>query len=220
MASDSFTGVDDTALATHDANWGDVTATYVVANMKINSGLAKVASTSASGGGRYTTSTRDESQIVFKGLDAYYNGRYVTIRSDGTNMGYAAYLGTQNALNFGRAGLNKNGVFVDYFTTTLNVPWGSDHTVRLWVSGSGASTVIHLDVDGTERGSGIADASPLSAGNPGFASFDNGTNLTRCIFDDWTDNAPVVTSNPQVRRFWAVPNNIRSLLLPPCVRMT
>jgi hypothetical protein len=191
MASDTFTGADDTPLATHDAAWASVNATYVVGNFEIWGNACRTTGTFSTAGARRTDSTEDTSEAVLPAQTTADTAivRAVAVRLDGTTRGYAIRFRTASGSNWTRASLVKNGTFVADFgsgTWAMNAA----HTLKIVAEQSGANVILHGYVDGPEIGTGITDStSPYSSGlNPGFWVAGNGT-IANNTFDDWTDGA-------------------------------
>ena len=184
--SDSFTDADDTALATHDANWGDCGSTYVVANCEIIGNAARGTNAWVTFGGRYTTSSADSSQIL-ESANADPNAFvFVCVRASASSLGYYLRFGGPSGGNWTTVNFWKEGT--GYIAVgSSGGPWSqaTAHTLRL--TASGTSTVrLTAYVDDVDCGYYDDASSPLGSGNPGFAGYANG-NHANATFDDWTD---------------------------------
>lgn len=195
MASDNFTNSSGTLLATHNPLWANVTASKVVSNFHIVDNAAKIKTNYANAGARYLGSLADESQVTFCGMAAADVNRFVCVRSSGTGEGYSARFHSAVGGNWTALYCLKNSTFLGGFGTGA-WPVISGHVMRIWITGSGATTTIHGSVDGLEVGTGVVDSTPLGSGNPGFHGTAN-SSTADFIFDDWTDNQVL---GPQ--RYW------------------
>jgi hypothetical protein len=191
VASDTFTGADDTPLATHDAAWENVNASYPVSAFEIWGNTCRTTGTFSSAGARRTDSTEDTSEAVLPAQTTTDTAlvRSVAVRLDGTTRGYAIRFRSASGGNWTAASFTKNGTFVGDFGAGS---WAMNaaHTLKITAEQSGANVILHGFVDGAEVGTGITDsASPYAAGNnPGFWAAGNGT-IANNTFDDWTDAA-------------------------------
>lgn len=180
MASDSFTYADNASLP---SPWSSASGVYVLSGFKILSNACQPTGVWTSAGARYAESTQDECQVVFKsGASAQ---RHTFLRGNGTHLGYAIRWSVFGG-NYTIITLNRLGSWFNQLSITGTYPTSSDHTVRMWITGTGPIT-IHASIDGVEIGSGFVDSSPLDPGNPGFVV--SGDGVAVAVFDDWTDGA-------------------------------
>lgn len=185
--SDAFTGADDTALATHDANWGDANSTYTVANMEIISNRAQPTGNYSQGGARYTTSTSDTVQMVYIGGRSGAGGAFNAcfVRGNGTVLGYSVALGGESGGNWTEAKVYKN--LSNQLGTSISGSWAqaSDHTIRIVASGT-TTVTLTVSIDDIEIGSRQDTTDTYESGNPGFFAYPDGT-MANSIFDDFQD---------------------------------
>jgi len=196
MASDSFTDTNGTALTTHDSNWADADSTYVVANYEIQSNLVRGNNDFNYCGARYTTSSVDLSQVVFKAGSYPNNAKYVIVRADGTtNRGYTFTFAGLSTDTFTSVTLRKNGTFLSG-SGSKSISRLSDQTVKITASGTTTVTVKGF-VAGTEEITYDDSTSPLSSGNPGFCALtDTAATLSDYTdMDDWTDGVAAAGGN-------------------------
>ena len=185
MASDNFTGADDTALETHDSNWTSINATYPVSNLEIISNTVRHEATWQLSGAYYNGSSVDSSQIVFKAGTNGSPARNVSVRAGSNQRGYSASLGTISSGNYTFFNISKNGAWLATLETSGAWSVTADHTVKITASGSSTVTIEGF-VDGSSEGTTSDSSSPIGAGHPGFWTGELGT-IAEGVYDDWTD---------------------------------
>ena len=182
--SDTFTGSNGTALATHDANWTSLPG-YATTNVTIQSNMAETGNY-ATGGGFYNASTADISQAVFKGAPtSSYVSKFITVRAGAGTLGYEVYF--NYFLNPSNVVLTKNGTYQDtWVISTLDLT--VDHTIKLTATGT-STTTLELFIDGASQGTKTDSSSPITSGHPGFF-VDAGSNGTigYTAVDNWQDH--------------------------------
>lgn len=181
--SDSFTGTDDTPLATHDSNWVNANSTYTVANLEIISNTVRPTGVWNTAGARYTGGG-DISQIVYKGGRSGDGSiAYAAVRMNGTTLGYGCYLDGASGGNWTGLNIQKNGNWMENLTTGT---WSqsADHTIRVRASGTSPVT-IYCSIDGGAEYSVTDSTSPYTTGLPGFVAYPDGT-MANAVFDDWS----------------------------------
>lgn len=186
MASDSFTGADNTALATHDSNWINYNSTFVVSSLKLSSNTCVTTGVWATAGARYFSSTRDEIQIVRKAGSTAEMGIGIRLAGDSGLDGYTVRIVVSSG-NLSSFGVYRNNVWQHTFTFGSTFAASSDHTLRLWATGTSPLT-LHFSIDGIEATSTYTDNNPIAAGNPGFRLGGDGTSPVLAL-DDWSDGA-------------------------------
>jgi hypothetical protein len=185
LASDDFTDSDGTGLESHDANWTGISATYPVTMAEINNNICEAEiDYNNRFGAYYNGSSEDTSEIVHKGT-CTTDTKFVTVRADTDEAGYACGLSTYSAGKWGYWVWYKSGnYFSDQNINGLGLDSG-DHTIKVTVSGT---TTVTWDswVDGSARAQKTDSTSPLGSGNPGFYNDINDL-ASETGFDDWTD---------------------------------
>ena len=187
MASDNFTGADDTALETHDSNWTSINATYPVSNLEIISNTVRHEAIWQLSGAYYNGSSVDSSQIVFKAGTNGSQSRNVSVRAGSDQRGYSASLTTISSGNYTYFNISKNGAWLATLETSGAWSVTADHTVKITASGSSTVTIEGF-VDGSSEGTTSDSSSPIGAGHPGFWTGELGT-IAEGVYDDWTDGA-------------------------------
>ena len=185
MASDNFTGADDTALETHDSNWTSINATYPVSNLEIISNTVRHEAIWQLSGAYYNGSSVDSSQIVFKAGTNGSQSRNVSVRAGSDQRGYSASLTTISSGNYTYFNISKNGAWLSTLETSGAWSVTADHTVKITASGSSTVTIEGF-VDGSSEGTTSDSSSPIGAGHPGFWTGELGT-IAEGVYDDWTD---------------------------------
>lgn len=181
MASDSFTNTDGTSLSTHNANWGTIGGTIFT----IQSNCA-YAGTWAVREARYTASSADLSQVVWKGSISAVQADVakVHVRMSSSTEGYASKPNVSGGNVIGLI-LTKNGSWLGSLTGGGNPSVSLDLTLKITASGTSTVTVEGF-INGTSVGTATDSSSPIAAGNPGFRSWGGASAV---YFDDWTDGA-------------------------------
>ena len=188
--SDSFTGADATALATHDANWVSMDATNVTTNCTIQSNTLQ--ETGGGGysncGAMYNTSSADTSQMLVKASADIFTYKNVCVRSGvaagATKTGYCAKLAHITGANWDQIEIDKDGTYLDI--KSISAATASDHTLKITASGTSTVTITTY-VDGASAGTSSDSTSPYGTGKPGFMTYGNGSAGTSGI-DDWQDH--------------------------------
>lgn len=180
-ASDDFTGTDNTALATHNSNWGDLN-TKLVANCKLSGNALVPSTTYGLCGALYTTSTSDVSEAVFVAQAASGPSKRVHVRAGASSFGYDASLGAVSGVNTTQVLISKNNVNLDGCSYTI--AWNTDRTIRLVASGTSPVTLT-VFVNGSQVCQKIDSTSPIASGNPGISIIGNGVNTDNKV-DTWT----------------------------------
>lgn len=198
---DAFDSANGTALATHDSLWADIFTTHPVADCEIQSGMATTTVAHNDFGARYTGSTADFSEVVFKAGSYTQSTKAVAIRTSAISEGYyATFEGLTGDVFANISIYSHGGVWVQ----SANGSWNRtlDHTVRLTASGTGSVT-LNLWVDTVQVITDEVDTgSTIDSGNPGFWATYIDETESNYRFDDWTDNAdapggvvvPVITN--------------------------
>lgn len=183
MASDTFTGADGTALATHDANWDHV-AGNGIDKFKIYSNALRIDAFWQEAA-RYSASSSDTSEIVVA-ADTGCNSVGVLVRAGDSNEGYRVYLTVPSGGNWTKLYLAKDGNFLASFGN-VSYPINTTHTLKAVASGT-SPAIITAYVDGSQVGSPYSDStSPIASGSPGIFAVAPGT--SQLALDDWTDLA-------------------------------
>ena len=184
--SDIFTDTNGTTLASHDANWTGVNATYPVTNGRIQSNIFEHASTFQRTGAYYAGSTSDSSSIVIKTGSTALSKRNVAVRMGSNIRGYAATFSARSGGNWTTVSVTKDGTF--YASKSGSWSEAADHTLKITVSGT-TTVAIAVSVDGVDIGAIASDSSsPLAAGHPGFWNAECNA-VVDSRLDDWTDAA-------------------------------
>ena len=194
MASDSFTEASPpVALETHDANWAGMGGDFVVTSLScLAGGIVGHEGAWQHSGARYTASTEDFSQIVFKAGVSGTVRRMVAVRASASSRGYQFGFGAITTGNYTRCSLYRNATWLNQ----TNGAYGAvtiDHLMEIAATTAGDS---HVDVSGFANGAGSADVtyhdsggSQIANGNPGFCSADDIEAVAESHYDDWTDGA-------------------------------
>jgi len=181
---DTFIGVDNTLLATHDPNWVSYQAGKPVGNLKIVSGKLQ-ATAWTDGSALYSTSTSDTSSIYVVPSGTTAIPRAVFVRATaGSVEGYLVLLRVSDASNWLQMRVYKNGSYLAE-TSTFTQSLSSAYTLKITASGQ-SPTTVKAYIDGVEKVSVVDSTSPILAGNPGFyvesGSFGSGADI-----ETWTD---------------------------------
>lgn len=184
--SDSFTGSDGTALATHDAQWTSMPTPYLTTYATLQSNQLSIQAYQ-NGGAYYAASTADTSQMVFKGVTANNTvTKRVHVRAGGSTKGYEAGIAyPSSGSTVSSFAIRKGGVFLATITGS-NIDTSADHTIKLVASGTSTVTLT-VYVDGSSYGTTSDSSSTITSGSPGW-SCDGGSNATYNRFDDWQDH--------------------------------
>jgi len=179
MASDSFTGSNDTPLATHDSNW-DFVVGYDAARIYDN-GVSYDAWNEA--GFRYTGSNGNTSQIVVKPNSGEKCAP--AVRMGETTLGYTAHFSSLSGGNYTYLSLYKNGSWQTWKSGTWSA--SADHTVRIVASGTSSPVTVNVYVDESLVINSWSDSSsPYTTGLSGIHIIGDGSN-DHAFGDDWTD---------------------------------
>ena len=189
MPSDDFTNVTGTAITSHNPGaWAQI-ASVPTGYLTIYNNMCK-GIISGIGGARYVASTADLSQARLVACSAQPPAasisKRVAVRTGAATRGYEIHLQTLSGNNYTRLAMFKNAAFLAYISTTLSVPSGVDHILRLEATGTNP-VLLTCYLDGVQIGSTYSDsASPIGPGNPGFLIQGGAVADDNCI-DDWTD---------------------------------
>jgi len=185
--SDSFTGTDDTLLATHDSNWVNANSTYTVAGFELYSNTVRPVGSYDTAGARYNISTSDISQAVYKGgRSGDQTTSYAAVRMNGTSLGYSCIFSGASGGNWTIVDVQKDGNWVAQAITGGTWAQSADHTMRVRASGTGGTVTVYCSVDGGSEGSYADSTAPYTTGLPGLVGYADGT-MINATFDDWTD---------------------------------
>jgi hypothetical protein len=181
--SDSFTGTNNTALATHDANWtiasGTLSNLIIYGNGLTSKGWVNTWA-------YYNASSADISQVTFLANDSL-DAPQVCVRMGASQNGYCVYFDSASGGNYTRMVVEKNGGSAQYYTG-LSYAQNANHTIKITASGTSTVT-IHVFVDTADLGALTDSSSPLGAGHPGVALYSGSYDLsTTPQIDDWQDN--------------------------------
>lgn len=183
--TDTFTGADGTALATHNVNWANADTDFPVANAVINSNHVRSTGTYNLFGGRYTASTSDTSVITLVGGAASSEDNTMpVVRASATSSGYGCYFSASASGNFTAVRFRKNGA---YLADGNSGTWAmaSDHVMKIVASGT-SPVSLSCYIDGVLVATATDSASPIASGNPGFTGYPDG-NYAKSTFDNWSD---------------------------------
>lgn len=188
MASDAFTDTNGTALFTHDSNWGH--ADSATLEPEIQSNYCIVAGDWNICKVRYTTSTEDTSEAVFRGhAGTLRTQREVCVRMSTSVMGYGVTLTGVSGTDYTTMSFSKDGAWQSS-VTGLTIDGTSDQTVKVTAEDSGANVIVRAYLNDVEQGSWTDTTSVYASGNPGFHIEGNGVGTREATsIDDWTDNA-------------------------------
>ena len=196
MASDDFNGTDNTALFTHNSDWGymggETTEPEIFSNTLRPDGTFDVIRV------RYTTSTEDYCQAVFKGNATLNIRRAVHVRSSSSARGYEAALANVSGTDYTRIDISKNGTYQDSINS-LTIDGTVDQTVRITAEDDATDVIVRVYVDGIEQGSWTDTADVIASGNPGLYQYANGGGQAEVAIDDWTDGAGAVAAALKTR---------------------
>lgn len=184
MASNDFTAADGTALSTYDANWSDLTSTYVVANAEINSNILEATGAWTNAGGLYSASSSDFCQVVWVGGAADGARRRVGVRSAYNAQGYEFYAGS-DATNYTAFHIGKGGAWEATKTPTSTFALADDLTVAIEATGTSPVTV-EIFANGVSQGTWVDSTTPIASGSPSLAIAESSSVLNTRL-DNWTD---------------------------------
>lgn len=188
MASDSFTNDDDTALATHDSNWGDLGG-WNVSDLEINTNQVQGATDFTWCGARYTTSTEDVCQIVFKTGTTIATYQRVHVRATGSHTGYSAAFGGGSGGNWTDLTFYKNDSFLAG-TGGYTISQASDHTMKITAADNGGNVDLELFIDTVSELTTSDTSAVYTSGSPGFLiRRENAASAADTRMDDFDDLA-------------------------------
>lgn len=184
--TDSFTGTDGTALATHDSSWAAMSSAGV-SSAVISGNAVTISGVYNDIRARYTTSTADVSQVTSKAFSntASNTRKTVHVRSGATTDGYSFFLDTLSGGNFTGLEFDKGASYLGS-CGGLSIPAGSDHVLKITASGTNTVTLTAY-VNGTQVCQTTDSSSTITSGNPGFGVLGNGVAGNNFI-DTWSDH--------------------------------
>jgi hypothetical protein len=186
--SDSFTGTDGTALATHDPNWVSLPrGSGDIASCVIQSNQARTTSAFAVCAAMYNASSSDASSLTIVAYTDAVIGKRVCVRGNvaagADKTGYCAVLGGASAGTWTTVDLVKDGGYMT--SLSASAAQGSNHTLKITAAGTSTVT-LEVFVDGSSVGTTTDSSSPDGTGKPGFVMVANGDSTVTGV-DDWTD---------------------------------
>jgi hypothetical protein len=196
MATDSFTGTDGTALATHDANWSAFNGTLAAqgGGVLITGGYAGMPTDFDSVGSFYSSSSSGNCQIVKKAGATFGSARArVCVRAGTDTYGYNVMLTNLTGDVFSELTLYNHTTYL-VAATGLSINRTSDHTIRLRSTTNGGNQDIEAWIDGGQITWGTPtnntiyshSTTPLTTGSPGFWLSGSGSK-SDSYFDDFDD---------------------------------
>ena len=184
--SDTFTGDNGTALATHDANWTAASGSAcAVSTVTINTNSARQAGwcdTAPYGRYYYAASSSDYSKVVTIATQDP-NKPGALVRASDSNPGYSCWFRIGSGGKWTQMALSKNTTNVA--TAVIDVIDTVPHTIELTASGT-STTNLSCKLDGTEVLTYADSTTPYTSGSSGMMMM-TGTSTAVNIMDSWTD---------------------------------
>jgi hypothetical protein len=184
--SDTFTGVDGTALTTHNSNWSDTGWASGIVEMKIYNNMLRETEYRNSAAYR-NDSNSDISivKVVATGTGSVSLRKGVIVRAGAGQVGYECSLSNRNGSNWTILDIYKNGSYLNQ--VAISIPQTSDHILKLVASGTGPVNLKGY-VDGTLYININDSSSPISSGHPGVVVYSTSNSLSSDNYlDDWRD---------------------------------